>query len=115
MASSVRTIVEYMVTLMLSNLSDIYGAPKDDKYVSVLLHPGLKQLPKSYIVSAGKDTLRDDGRLMAEALREGGVEVIYDEFAGYPHYFWTFPSKHLTSTSERYFEKLVAGHKFVVS
>jgi versiconal hemiacetal acetate esterase len=79
------------------------------------LHPGLHQLPKSYISISGQDTLRDDGRLLVEALQEGGVKVKYDEFPGYPHYFWTYPSKHLKATAEEFMTKAVSAIKLVVS
>lgn len=72
-------------------------------------------MPKSYITISGQDTLRDDGRLLVEALQEGGVKVKYDEFPGYPHYFWTFPSKHMKSTAADYMAKVDDGIKFVVS
>jgi len=52
--------------------SDAYGAAPNDKYVSPLLHPKLKELPKTYISCCGFDTLRDDARLMKEILEKDG-------------------------------------------
>ena len=43
-----------------------------DPYCSPLLHSKLAELPKTYIAICGKDTLRDDARLLAAALKEGG-------------------------------------------
>jgi len=64
---------------------------------------------------AGQDTLRDDARLMRDALQAAGVQVKYDEFLGYPHYFWTFPHESLAKPSKEYMEKVVKGVKFVLS
>lgn len=50
---------------------DAYGSPKDN-YANCLLHPKLKELPKVYISCSGHDTLRDDARLMREALEKSG-------------------------------------------
>lgn len=61
---------------------DAYGAPADDKYLSVLLHPRLKDLPRTYITESGTDVLRDDARLMKGALVKAGVEVKYDAYPG---------------------------------
>lgn len=61
---------------------DAYGASSDDKYVSVLLHPRLKDLPRTYMTESGIDVLRDDARLMRDVLRQAGVEVKYDAYPG---------------------------------
>lgn len=50
---------------------DAYGTPQDH-YANCLLHPKLNELPKVYISCAGQDTLRDDARLMKEALEKNG-------------------------------------------
>src|ERR1700761_740243 len=100
---------------MLIMILDAYGAPKGDIYANPLLHPSLKKLPKVYITGCDKDTLRDDARLMVEALKEAGVPVKFDEYAGYPHYFWTFPAPSLKEVTKEYFKKLSQGLDFVVS
>ncbi|KAF4766162.1 hypothetical protein HAV15_010665 [Penicillium sp. str.  len=79
---------------------DSYAPPPDDTYFSVLLHPRLKDLKKVYIVECGTDTLRDDSRLMKGALEEVGVPIMYDDYPGYPHYFWSYPSPVLAQASE---------------
>jgi versiconal hemiacetal acetate esterase len=68
-----------------------------------------------YITSCGQDTLRDDARLMRDALKQEGVQVRYDEFDGYPHYFWTFPGPSLEQPARDYLKKLGNGVKFVLS
>lgn len=50
---------------------DAYGKPKD-AYANPLLSSELKKLPKVYLTAAGTDTLRDDARLMRQALEQNG-------------------------------------------
>ena len=101
--------------LSLIETLDIYGAPERDPYANPILHPKLKDLPKSYITGCGQDTLRDDARLMRDALKQAGVPVRFDEYDGYPHYFWTFPGPSLEEPTRDYYEKLEQGVKFVLS
>lgn len=69
-----------------------YDPDPRDLYFSCLLHPRLKDLNKVYIVECGADTLRDDARLMKQALEEVKVPLLYDAYDGYPHYSWMFPA-----------------------
>lgn len=92
---------------------DAYGPSPDDKYTSCLLHPNLKQLKKVYIAECGLDTLRDDAVLMKEALERDGVSVSYDSYPGFPHYSWTFPSKHLDKHREQFLAQMLDGVKWV--
>jgi versiconal hemiacetal acetate esterase len=94
---------------------DAYGSPTGDKYANPLLHDKLSQLPKVYMSWCGQDTLRDDGRLMKDALQTAGVQVEYEEFGGYPHYFWTFPTPELKEAAQDYRQKVAKGIKFVLS
>ncbi|KAL4999914.1 Alpha/Beta hydrolase protein [Aspergillus recurvatus] len=92
---------------------EAYGAPPEDIYTSCLLHPKLGQLRRVYIAECGADTLRDDARLMKEVLETAGVAVAYDGYPGYPHYSWTFPSKHLDQHREEFLAKALDGVKWV--
>jgi versiconal hemiacetal acetate esterase len=100
---------------MLTVSADVYSAPFKDKYANPILHPRLSELPKTYIASCGQDTLRDDARLMRDALKQAGVSVKYDEFSGFPHYFWTFPAPSLEQPSNEYLRKVGNGVKYVLS
>ncbi|KAF2430457.1 hypothetical protein EJ08DRAFT_589122, partial [Tothia fuscella] len=91
-----------------------YGNPKDG-YANPLLHEKLAELPRVYITCAGHDTLRDDARVMRDVLKQKGVNVKYDEYPGYPHYFWTFPSEGLKRPAADYIKNLVEGVKFVLA
>lgn len=94
---------------------DAYAAPPTDPYASCLLHPELRQLPRVYIAECGADTLRDDARLMKDALETCDVPVKYDAFPGYPHYSWTFPSTHLDEHRNDFFAKLVQAMQWIQS
>jgi acetyl esterase/lipase len=53
-------------------LVDAYGALPNDPYTSPLLNKRIKDLPKTYILAAGMDTLRDDAQLFKRALDDAG-------------------------------------------
>ncbi|KAG9247155.1 arylacetamide deacetylase [Calycina marina] len=94
---------------------DAYGGDGKDPYVSPLLHPRIKDLPKVYIVWASMDTLRDDSKLFIEAMNEAGVSNRADEYTGYPHWFWGYPSKHLVQLRKDYFSNMKKGFEFILS
>ncbi|KAH6714948.1 arylacetamide deacetylase [Leptodontidium sp. MPI-SDFR-AT-0119] len=93
----------------MKSFFDAYGGQGDDPYVSPLLHKRLKDIPRVYLAVAGQDTLRDDGRLLRRALDDAG------QYPGYPHWFWAFPSKHLTEPIAEYDRNLKRGFDFVVA
>ncbi len=80
-----------------------------DPLVSVARHPNLGQLKRVYIAEFGLDTLRDDARLMKEALEMADVLVMYRSYPGYPHLSFLFPSKHLDEHRKEVFENLFRG------
>lgn len=67
------------------------GADPDDPGVSPLGLPRLGTLPPTRIVVAGHDPLRDDGRALAAAIADAGVDVDLLEAAGAVHGFLLFP------------------------
>ena len=44
-------------------------------------------LPPAYVVTAGRDPLRDEGRAYVRTLRDAKIEVAHDEFDSLPHGF----------------------------
>ncbi|TGL59277.1 alpha/beta hydrolase [Leptospira sarikeiensis] len=46
-------------------------------------------LPPAIIFTANIDPLRDDGKLYAEKLKNSGISVLFKEFQGYTHGFFT--------------------------
>ncbi|KAF2093842.1 alpha/beta-hydrolase [Rhizodiscina lignyota] len=92
-----------------------YDPPPTHKYFSVLLHDKIDEMPKTYITCAGADTLRDDARAFRDALKQKGVPYKYDEYPGYPHYFWTFPAQSLKAPAAEYNKNLVDAVKWILS
>jgi versiconal hemiacetal acetate esterase len=118
-------------TLTDIEFAEAYGADGSDPYVSPLLHKKLNQLPKVYLSVCSHDTLRDDGRLFKAALDDAGyvmhlnfptetcidrnsVPNLYDEYEGYPHFFWSFPSEHLAEPIAAYERNLEKAFQFVL-
>ncbi len=69
---------------------DAYLANEDDARdwrASPLRTADLSRLPQTYIITAGFDPLRDEGRLYAERLNQSGVDVTYECFDGMIHGF----------------------------
>jgi acetyl esterase/lipase len=65
---------------------DCYAGPRDDWRYSPLL-AGAAGLPPTFVVTAGLDPIRDQGRAYAAACAEAGVETVYLEFEGTVHGF----------------------------
>ncbi|KAI4650614.1 hypothetical protein J4E93_002971 [Alternaria ventricosa] len=94
---------------------DAFGAPPTDVYGSPLLHPGVKNLKKVYMVVAGQDTLKDDGVLMKYMLDDAEVPTKLDYYDDYPHFFFAWPSPKLDEPRKQFYEDLAEGVKYVLS
>lgn len=70
-----------------------------------------KRFPPTYIATCEFDPLRDDGRIMAHALREAGVPVKYDHYDGLPHAFWFVPQLPETAV---FMKQTVAGLEWIL-
>ncbi|OJI99520.1 hypothetical protein ASPVEDRAFT_81133 [Aspergillus versicolor CBS 583.65] len=92
---------------------DCYGAPPEDPRLSCLLHPRLGEMNKAYMAIGGADTLRDDVRLMEQALTKLAVPVRCDEYPGFPPFSWLFPSPALKVHQRKFFGNLVRGIQWV--
>jgi acetyl esterase len=66
-------------------------APADaaDWRASPLRAQNLAGLPEAYVMTAGFDPLRDEGRAYAERLEAAGVKTTYECFSGQIHGFIT--------------------------
>jgi acetyl esterase len=64
-------------------------ADEADWRCSPLRARDLSRLPPAYVITAGFDPLLDEGRAYADRLREAGVKVTYECFAGMIHGFVT--------------------------
>jgi monoterpene epsilon-lactone hydrolase len=62
------------------------GADPHDPYAAPV-HADLGGLSPTYIQVGAEEALLDDGRHLAKRMRDAGVEVLLDEFAGQLHTF----------------------------
>ena len=65
---------------------DSYSGPRNDWRYSSLL-AGTHGLPPTFVLTAGLDPLRDQGRAYAARCAEEGIETIYLEVEGTIHGF----------------------------
>ncbi|KAK0277449.1 hypothetical protein LTR91_006080 [Friedmanniomyces endolithicus] len=82
------------------------GVDPKDPGTFVALSDNLKDFPPTYITTCEFDPLRDDGFVLEKALKEVGVPTKHDHYAGFPHYFWIFPS---VPESQEYIGKMLGG------
>jgi acetyl esterase/lipase len=69
-----------------------YGAKVDEPLSSILLHPDLKELPKTWLVACSKDPTFNEMVMFHEQLRRSGVDVKMEMARGFPHFFWMLPT-----------------------
>lgn len=65
--------------------------PKDSSLFTLLATDKHAEFPPTYFASCEFDPLRDDSKVMEQALKEAGVPTKHDYWPGFPHYFWIFP------------------------
>lgn len=64
------------------------GQDENDPLLVPLKAPSFAGLPQAYVVTAGYDVLRDEGRAYADALKAAGVETEYVNYEGMIHGFF---------------------------
>lgn len=64
------------------------GADASDWRLSPLAAPDVAGLPRAYIVTAGFDPLRDEGKAYADKLNRAGVAAVYIDYPGMVHGFF---------------------------
>jgi len=86
------------------------GKPRDDDRVAPLRAASLVGLPRTHVVVAGHDPLRDEGRAYARRLAEAGVPVTAELHPSLCHGFLRFTgaSSGARSARDRLVEQVVA-------
>jgi acetyl esterase len=69
------------------------GKAPDDPRAALSTATDLSGLPPAYLLTAGFDPLRDEGRAFGEALRQAGVPVRSSEYEDMPHGFLLFAGR----------------------
>jgi acetyl esterase len=69
------------------------GKAPDDPRAALSMATDLRGLPPTYLLTAGFDPLRDEGRAFGEALRRAGVPVQSSEYQDMPHGFLLFAGR----------------------
>lgn len=77
---------EVMYTFMAAAKLDM-----DNPNHFVILSKNVGAFPPTFIATAEKDPLRDDGLLLEMVLQENGVRVKRQHYNGFGHVFWNFP------------------------
>lgn len=75
--------------------SEQYMKPDDDwqtPYASPLMAENFANLPPAYVVTAGYDILRDEGKAYADALSSANVDVVHKNYSGMIHGFFNMQS-----------------------
>ena len=73
----------------------LYAPDKDSRHdprLSPLQAKDLSGLPPAYVITAGFDPLRDEGRDYADALDKAGVSITYVNYPGMVHGFFSMRS-----------------------
>ena len=65
------------------------GSDPNDWRLSPLAAPDVTGLPRAYVVTAGFDPLRDEGKAFADKLNRAGVAAVYVDYPGMIHGFFT--------------------------
>ena len=64
------------------------GADPNDWRLSPLAAPDVAGLPRAYVVTAGFDPLKDEGKAYADKLNHAGVAAVYMDYPGMVHGFF---------------------------
>lgn len=87
--------------VMAQFLQHVRATPEDASSFMLLDDTVLGKFPRVYISTTECDPLRDDGIVLAAALKDAGVSVQEDLYKGMPHCFWFFNTRPEWSTFSR--------------
>ncbi|KAG5747548.1 hypothetical protein H9Q72_007940 [Fusarium xylarioides] len=96
----------------LLQMFDNSGIDPDGKnYFPMLDDRCLKVFPRTYVVTCGMDTLRDDGRVLYDSLSSAGVPTKTYHYSNMPHCFWIVPS---LPETEVFLNELISGINWAI-
>lgn len=100
--SKAQTMWEYYKPISTSPLFNSLAPPLDS----------LRMMPRTFLQVAGQDLFRDNGLILAYALRDRSVEVKLEVYPGLCHSFWVFaPSLTL---SKKFVKDIVEGFAWLL-
>jgi acetyl esterase len=82
----------FLTGVMMKWFFDFYapaGIDRGDVRLSPLLAKDVAGLPPAFVLTAGYDPLRDEGRAYADRLIEAGIKVTYTNYPGTIHGFFS--------------------------
>lgn len=89
MLAMLRYYIPYFEKSSGDKSPDFLGNP----YISPVKSELMFQYPRTIVISAGKDILRDENRAFVNMLAQNSIELEHHEFSNMPHAFMTFESK----------------------
>ena len=81
-----------------------------DPYFSSLMAPDLSKLPRTLVMTAEYDALRDDGILLARRLKESGVKITHDHRSSGWHDIMSYTRTEGGRQALRYIVKFFKTH-----
>jgi len=82
----------FLTTALMKWFFDHYapkGVDRTDPRISPLFTRDLSGLPPAFVLTAGFDPLRDEGKAYAERLMQAGIKVTYTNYPGTIHGFFS--------------------------
>ena len=116
-----RNVNKDAMVMNETKVKDLYDHYKPD-FASPLFNPlidfgkdtfDFSKMPRTYIQVAGADYFRDDGIILAYALKDSKVDIKLDLYPGMPHSFWFF-APHVTA-SRKCLKDIVSGFAFLLN
>ena len=95
----------------LAGAEPLYDDERGSWFPLTMGNQGVRDFPRTYVITCGSDSVRDDGVVLEATLRDGGVSVKRDNYEKLPHCFWVFP---VERAGRRMRDKLVDGIKWIL-
>ena len=90
---NMSSMLKYYIPYFEKSAGNEYSRFLGNPYISPVKSELIFQYPKTIIISAGKDILRDENSIFASTLAQNAVEFEHHEFKNMNHAFMSFDSK----------------------